>query len=126
MALFRNYADDGTADGNNQTIIKSIIDNLNHVLNTKKGYGSFLTDFGIRDMNEYSSRAQLAVAIMHEVKFNIEQYEPRLQIINISIEDNNDPFRISFKIECRLKDTQKALLMEFNSVYNDYRIKNPS
>lgn len=126
MALFRNYADDGTADGNNQTIIKSIIDNLNHVLNTKKGYGSFLTDFGIRDMNEYSSRAQLAVAIMHEVKFNIEQYEPRLQIINISIEDNNDPFRISFKIECRLKDTQKALLMEFNSVYNDFRIKNPS
>ena len=126
MALFKNYTDGETADGSNQKIIKSIIDNLNCVLNTKKGYGSFLSDFGIRDMNEYSSRDQLAVAIMHEVKYNIEHYEPRLQIISITIENNNDPFRISFKIECRLKDSQKSLLMEFNSVYNDFRIMNPS
>jgi len=125
MALFRNYTDAQPAD-NNQTLIKSIVENLNHVLNTKKGYGSFLADFGIRDMNEYSSRDQLAVAIMHEVRGNIEQYEPRLQILSISIEDNKDPFRISFKIECRLKNTQQALLMEFNSVYNDFRIMNPS
>ena len=126
MALFRNETARSAANGDSQSLIKSIVDNLNHVLNTKKGYGSFLADFGIRDMNEYSSRDQLAVAIMQEVQYNIEQYEPRLQIISIAIEDNKDPFRISFKIECRLKETQKALLMEFNSVYNDFRIMQPS
>ena len=125
MALFSKYAANPTAVRRDQDL-RSIVDNLNHVLNTKKGYGSFLSDFGIRDMSEYSSRDNLATAIMEEVKFNIEQYEPRLQLVNISIERSSDPFRISFKIECRLKDTQKALYMEFNSIYNDFRIMNPS
>ncbi|OPY12633.1 MAG: Gene 25-like lysozyme [Syntrophus sp. PtaB.Bin001] len=123
MALFRKFGDGGSAADKDKDI-QDIIENLNYVLNTKKGYGSFLPDFGIRDMNEYSSRDQLAAVIMEEVKFNIERYEPRLQLLKISIEKNNDPFRISFKIECRVKETQKALFMEFNSVYNDFHIRN--
>lgn len=124
MALFKNNRRTMNG-GDSQAVIKSIIDNLNYVLNTKKGYGSFISDFGIRDMNEYSSRDQLAVAIMEEVRSNIDKFEPRLQIVDITIENTRDPFRIAFKIECRLKDTQKSLLMEFNSVYNDFHIMNP-
>jgi type VI secretion system protein len=123
MALFSKFGDSSSVVDKKDDI-KDIIENLNYVLNTKKGYGSFLPDFGIRDMNEYSSRDQLAAVIMEEVKFNIERYEPRLQLLKISIEKNDDPFRISFKIECRVKDTQKALFMEFNSVYNDFHVKN--
>jgi type VI secretion system lysozyme-like protein len=125
MALFSKFGDSSSV-GRKDRDLQNIIENLNYILNTKKGYGSFLKEFGIRDMNEYSSRDHLAVAIMGEVKYNIEQYEPRLQLIKISIEESNDPFRISFKIECRVKDTKKALFMEFNSVYNDFHIKNPS
>ena len=124
MALFDKYADSSSV-GHKERDLQSIVENLNYVLNTKKGYGSFLKDFGIRDMNEYSSRDHLAVAIMEEVKYTIEHYEPRLQLIKISIEDNNDPFRISFKIECRVKDTQQDLFMEFNSAYNNFRIRKP-
>jgi len=125
MALLNKFGDNTSVGGKNGDI-QSIIENLNNVLNTKKGYGSFLHDFGIRDMNEYSSRDQLAFVIMEEVKYNIEHFEPRLHLIKISIEDTHDPFRLSFKIECRLRDTQKALFMEFNSVYNDFHINNPS
>jgi type VI secretion system protein len=122
MALFSKFDRRSPAE-EKDTELKNIIDNLNYILNTKKGYGSFIDNFGIRDMNEYSSRDQLAVAIMDEVKQNIEQYEPRLQLMKISIEDTSDPFRISFKIECRLKETKKALFMEFHSVYNNFHIK---
>lgn len=122
MDLFSKF-DDGTTTGRKDRELHEIIDNLNYVLNTKKEYGSFLADFGIRDMNEYSSRDHLAVAIMEEVKYNIEHYEPRLELIKISTEKTDDPFRISFKIECRLRDTQRELIMEFNSVYNDFRIR---
>jgi len=123
MALFSKFGDRSPGAGKNDDL-QNIIENLNYVLNTKKDFGSFLPDFGIRDMNEFSSRDQLAAVIMDEVKYNIEHYEPRLQLMKISIEENHDPFRISFKIECRVKDTQKALFMEFNSVYNDFNIKN--
>jgi type VI secretion system lysozyme-like protein len=125
MSLFNKYADSPTA-GSKDRYLKDIIENLNYMLNTKRGFGSFLPDFGIRDMSECSSRDHLAAVIMEEVKYNIEHYEPRLQLVKISTEKTNDPFRISFKIECRMKDTQKALFMEFNSVYNDFHLKNPS
>ncbi len=123
MAFFNKFGKSSTTGSGDQDL-QSIIENLNNVLNTKKGYGSFLKDYGIRDMNEYSSRDHLSVAIMDEVTCNIEQYEPRLQLVSIAIEDNDDPFRIAFKIECRVKETEQSLFMEFDSVYNGFYIRN--
>jgi type VI secretion system lysozyme-like protein len=122
VGLFDNFSSTSAASGENQ-IHKNIIENLNNVLNTKKNYGSFLEGYGIRDLNEYSSRDKLATAIMDEVTYNIEQYEPRLQLVNIVLEKNDDPFRISFKIECMLKETTQSLFMEFDSVFNSFRVK---
>lgn len=125
MALFREEA---TAKINNSSDVElqKIVANLNRVLNTKRGYGSFLNDFGISDLNEFTSRDVLIIRIMEEVKRNIELYEPRLMLVNIAVKENQDPFRISFDINCILKDTKKALVMEFNSVYNNFNIKNPA
>ena len=122
MAFFNKFAGKSTA-GPEEADIQSIIENLNNVLNTKKGYGSFLEGYGIRDMNEYSSHDHLAAAIMDEVTYNIEHYEPRLRLVSISVEDTDNPFRIAFKIECSVKETAQALFMEFDSVYNDFNIK---
>lgn len=124
MALFR--ADKTNRSGHEDDELSRIVANLNRVLNTKRGYGSILQDFGISDLNEFTSRDVLVIRIMDEVKRNIECYEPRLQLINIAVKDNQDVFRISFDINCILKDTKKALVMEFNSVYNQFKVKNPA
>lgn len=124
MPLFKKFTGNAANTDPNAEKLESIIDNLNNVLNTRKGYGSFLEHYGIRDMNEYSSRDHLAVAIMAEVRHCIDKYEPRLTLVDIAIEDNNNPFRISFKIECRVKETAQFLFMEFDSVYNDFHLKN--
>ncbi len=114
----------GTVGEKDEQALQNIIDNLNHLLNTKKGFGCFVEEFGIRDMNEYSSREHLAAAIMEEVRSNIENFEPRLEFGSISLEESQDNFRISFRIECRLRESKKALLMEFNPVYNDFKVRN--
>jgi len=127
MALFRGKTANRPAkgaSGSSSDDLHKIVEHLNNILNTKKGYGSFLEDFGIRDLNEYTSRDVLIKAIMQEVKHNIECYEPRLQIEEITVEENNDPFRISFSIKCFLKENKKALVMEFNSIYNHFNVKN--
>lgn len=123
MAFFDKFIEKSKIDKKNQALY-SIMENLNNILNTKKGYGSFLPGFGIRDMNQYSSREHLASAIMDEVKYGIEKYEPRLQLIKISLKDSNDLFKLSFKIECSIKDTTQALVMEFDSVFNSFNINN--
>jgi len=112
------------AGDSEEQLLRSVIANLNNLLNTKKGYGSFIDDFGIRDMNEYSSREKLATAIMEEVQINIEKFEPRLEFEAISLEESPDTFHIAFKIQCKLRESQKALFMEFNSVFNDFHVRN--
>ena len=110
---------------NGNEYLQSIIENLNWVLNTKRGFGHFVRDFGISDLNECTSRDALVKAVMQEVRRNIEHYEPRLQLVNISVKENSNPFRIAFNIDCFLKSTQQALVMEFNSVLSQFKVQNP-
>ena len=100
----------------------SIVDNLNNMLNTKRGFGSFLADFGIRDLNEYTSNDDLAIAVIDEVKDNIERYEPRVKVINIKRVEENNPFHIAFNIECVVKENSRSLHMIFDSVFNNVTI----
>jgi type VI secretion system protein len=120
MPLLQKF---GSRHGNISDI-ESIIDNLNNVLNSKKGFSSPLSDFGIRDMNEYSSRDIIAKAIIAEVRENIEKYEPRVEVTRIVVEDNKDILKLSFKIECRIKENAKSLRMVFDSVFNNVHIDN--
>ena len=96
--------------------LKSIISNLNNVLNTRKGYGSVLSDFGIRDMNEFVSRDHIALAVMEEVKANIRKYEPRVELVSIIRVDDKNPLRLSFQIECRVQETRQSLHMVLDTV----------
>lgn len=122
MTFFTKFEEKKDIDNKNLYLL-SIVENLNHMLNTKKGYGSFLKGYGIRDMNQHSSYDQLSAAIMEEVKYNIEHYEPRLLLEEITLLDDSNPFRISFKIRCRIKETEKSLVMEFDSVYKDFTVR---
>jgi len=99
-----------------------IVENLNNVLNTKKGYGSILEDFGICDLSEYYSRDRLTRAIVEEVKYNIEKYEPRVQLVDVTRMEDQNPFRLAFRINCVLKDSAQTLQMIFDSFYNTFSV----
>jgi len=103
-------------------LIKSIIENLNNILNTKKQFGCFIKGFGIEDMNQFTSREYLVPLLIEEVKYNIEHFEPRLILEDIEVVDTDQPFLISFKIKCKVKDSSKSLRMEFDSIYNNFTI----
>lgn len=101
----------------------SIVDNLNNVLNTKKGYGAMLPDLGIDDLNKFGSRAHIANEIIKEVKHNIKNYEPRVDLIDVSVEKSNNPFVLSFTIECKVKKNMQALHMIFDTFFNKFYVK---
>jgi len=105
-------------------VLESIIDNLNNILNTRMGYGSPLADFGIRDMNEYTSKGHIASAVMDELRRNIELYEPGVELIDVAIEDDTNPFKLSFKIECRIKESARSMKMVFDTVMNSIHVDN--
>jgi len=122
MPFFDKFTSRSTHSPENPELV-SIIDNLNNILNTKREYGSFIADFGIRDLNEYTSQDHIAAAIIDEVKVNIEKYEPRVEIINISRSEDSNPFHIAFNIECEVRKNSRSLHMVFDSVFNSVQIE---
>ena len=124
MALFNKFMDCKKSGSDNAELL-SIVENLNNVLNTKKDYGSFLTDFGIRDMNEYTSLDDIIQAVLKEVKHNIEQFEPRVRVIDIKVMQDENPFSLSFSVECMVRGNSRSLNMIFDSVFNNFHVENP-
>jgi len=122
MAFLRKFArrSDPTPE---DLLLQGVIANLNNILNTRKGYGSFLHDFGIRDMNEFISRDHIALAVMKEVEENIRKYEPRVELVKITRVDDDNPLRLSFRIECRLRDTSQSIHMVFDSVRSSVSLR---
>jgi type VI secretion system lysozyme-like protein len=102
--------------------LASIVENLNNILNTKKDYGSFLTDLGIRDLNEYRSRDDISTILMEEVKKNIEDYEPRVEIVDITPQKTEMSFVLSFKIECIVRNNSESLRMVFDTLFSKFLI----
>jgi type VI secretion system protein len=102
--------------------LRDIVDNLNSILNTRKGYGSILKDLGIRDLNEFCSRQHIAEAIMEEVRRNIATYEPRVQLTSIVQVEDENPLHLSFRIECTLRESSQALHMVFDSLINSVQL----
>ena len=118
MALFNKFNyNKGT--GSQKDTIHDIVENMNNILNTKKHYGSYLKDYGIRDLNEFNDRDGMIEIIMEEVVRCIENYEPRVEIVNVIKEEETDMFKLSFKMECVIKESKKTLNMVFDTVFNN-------
>jgi len=121
MAFFRKF-DRTPGMKSIDAYLASIVENLNNILNTKKDYGSFLTDLGIRDLNEYRSRDDISTILMEEVRKNIEEYEPRVEIVDITPQKTEMSFVLSFKIECIVRNNAESLRMVFDTLFSKFLI----
>ena len=102
-----NHAETGERD-----IVQGIVDNLNHVLNSKRDFSYFLRDFGISDYNHLSSREDISRAIVREVGENIERYEPRVKLVSIvELKESSSLFRLAFRITCIVRGNSRLLSM---------------
>ncbi|QFY41255.1 hypothetical protein F6R98_00370 [Candidatus Methylospira mobilis] len=102
--------------------IGDIIDNLNNILNSKQGYSYFLQNFGIPDYNHISSREIIAQAVIHDVRENIENFEPRVKLLDI-VELNDDAlFRLSFRIDCVVRKNARSLSMYLDPLQERYHV----
>jgi len=102
--------------------IKSIIANLNNVLNTTRDYGYFVHNFGLSDYNYLCTREDVEKAVIGEVAETIANFEPRIRVSAITVMENDRLFRLSFRIDCVLKDQPHSLKLFLDPVDKRYRI----
>jgi type VI secretion system lysozyme-like protein len=118
MGLFRKIINNDS----DEDIYKDIIDNLNNILNSKRSFSCYLKDYGVNDFSHFSAREDIIEAVMKEVAESIDQYEPRVKVITMEEMNDTGPFRMSFKMNCVVHNSNKSLKMVFDSLWNNFSI----
>ncbi len=98
--------------------IKSIINNLNNILNSTRDYSFFFQNFGISDYRYLSTREDIAKAIIADVSENIALFEPRVLVNEINYVKYDSLLRLSFIIDAVLRDNGQPLKLFLDPVDN--------
>lgn len=125
MSLFRKFSPNARGAPDDRDM-SAIVENLHNVLNTTRGYGSLLADFGISHMGGHMSRDNMAQAVMHDIKECIERYEPRVQLQEIIFEEDHNPLRLSFVIKCTVRATSTSLRLMFDTLLGNIDVEGPA
>jgi type VI secretion system lysozyme-like protein len=102
--------------------LERVLRNLTNVLNSRRGYSSFLPDFGMRTLTEFGSRAAIATALMQDVRECIERYEPRLRLDDLQLDKEHNPLRVSLTLKCTLLDSPQELQISFDTLLHQYNV----
>ena len=108
MFLHKHFVDKRTAGGEMEDIRR----NLNHLLTSKQGCGSFLDDFGVTETG-YRTPAEMVENLSREIRTTVARYEPRIEIIEIDEEHNNNG-SVTLMVQCRLRSTDERLQILLN------------
>ncbi len=113
---FRRGADEGDE-------IRSIVDNLNRILNTKKGFGHWHSDYGIGDYNQHRGRTAIVQTLVEEIKENIERFEPRVRLHEVNEVDSASPFRLKFQVSGVFVGHEKPFFIVVDSIRHEVTVE---
>lgn len=101
-------------------LLESIKSNLEFLLNARMGCTACAPQLGLEDFNDANFSAQdLFMRIVHDIRRNIQEYEPRVSVTNISFVPNvENPLDLNFRVACQIKSTINIFNEEINLYLN--------
>lgn len=94
-------------------LLDDVIRNLRHVLGTKRGHGYFLPSFGLTDVG-HRTPEEMVVALTAEIQENIRLYEPRVELVDIDEEYEEEGRRARLVVHVRLREAGERLRLRFH------------
>jgi predicted component of type VI protein secretion system len=96
--------------------VQEIVQHLQHLLNMKRDYASFLPDLGLSISDAmWSARPMVSLAL--HIRNQIERFEPRLHDVRIEPEAIDDHTCPSFRIYGKIGTASVRLLLSLHTVY---------
>ena len=108
MSFLRRFALTPNKSTGLEAEIESVLWNLNHVLNTKRYYGSMVAEYGIDDLSHCTSRDALTKALIERISACIELYEPRIELLEITPQPATASNRVALTLDCTLEGKSQA------------------
>lgn len=94
-------------------LLDDVIRNLRHVLGTKRGHGYFLPSFGLTDVG-HRTPEEMVVALTAEIAENIRLYEPRVELVDIDEQYEEEGRRVRLVVHVRLREAGERLRIAFH------------
>jgi phage baseplate assembly protein W len=104
------------------TEIEDIVENLGNVLRTKRGSGYFLESFGLSDVG-YRTPEEMITNLTAEIRENVRLYEPRVELVDVDDEydDDGNRARLVIQLKLRSKDERLGLVIDLKGKKFDIR-----
>ena len=103
-----------TNSSKNFSEVDDILENLSNVLSTKRGVGSFLRNFGLTETG-YRTQNEMLNTLTRELRENILLFEPRVEIVEIDEDFDDETGRSSLSVELVVKATGQPLHFAMDS-----------
>jgi predicted component of type VI protein secretion system len=84
------------------TLEKEIADHLTTLFNTKRSFGAWQAGYGIGDYANYHAKTDLVKEMIQDIRFNIENYEKRVQLVEVVPVETPNTCSHRFVIKCKL------------------------
>lgn len=108
MFLYKHFAqrDPGTEKDDIQR-------NLEYVLHSKRGSGYFLQNFGLHEVG-YRTPEEMLLELSEEIRENIMLFEPRVELIRIDEDFDDEGQQSKLVVYMRLRSTKEKLAFVVN------------
>lgn len=103
---------------NTTEITRSVLRNLQHILNSRLGDSPAQPDLGMPSPSEITQASPDAInLVMRNLRACIEKYEPRLSSIDIAhIEAGDEVLTLRFQVTARLTVSKDGTTISFDTV----------
>ena len=105
MFLYKHFV-----GGPETSELDDIARNLGFVLRTKRGAGYFLESFGLSDMG-FRTPEEMVTTLSAEIAENVRLYEPRVEVVSIDEEQDDDGRRTALVVKLRLRSGDRGLAL---------------
>jgi type VI secretion system protein len=109
-----------TMTENTKEITRSVLLNLQHILNSRLGDAPAQPDLGMPSPSEITQASPDAInMVMRNLRACIEKYEPRLSGIDIAhVEAGDEILTLRFQVTARLVVSKDGTTISFDTVVN--------
>jgi predicted component of type VI protein secretion system len=104
MFLHKHFGDGEGGGGE----LDDVARNLAHVLGTRRGAGYFLKSFGLSDAG-FRTPEESVTALTAELREAIRLYEPRVELVDIDEDYDDEGARARLVVALRLRDRGERL-----------------
>lgn len=102
-------------EGKKKEYEQEVIGNLISLFNTKESFGAWQKGLGLKSYCLGKSLNTIIEEMIADIKYNIEQFEKRIKVIEIQAVNSKTILNIHFQIKCKLGEKFHSFYIGFNS-----------